>query len=333
MSLKKLITIAIPTFNEEIGLNLLLQSIYENLKDSKEQEFKININIGINSGKDPIPYVQNQLNKLEDLKIIKDINIEYRDVNIHFSSNITYLHSSSEEGFMWFISDDDIVLKNSFKYLFTELKKLITLYENSQNVPPLYLNWTSIYKKKETYTSPFLKTLQEFCNHNESIFFISAMIIYKEHNRYMHPFEHFAHLWIFLHQAIKAGKVLYIDKPIIEYTPNCKYKKTWFDIMFYGLPATLQNLKKLGLSDQCVRTITKNSFENSNTFYTAISLAYEQSLYEKLFTISSIFKFGNFYSKKFKLLITLSIIISPFYKKLRFTKKIIYSFFYKNKKI
>lgn len=333
MTLKKLITIAIPTFNEEIGLNVLLESIYENLKDSKEQEFKININIGINSGKDPIPYVQNQLNKLKYLKIIKDINIEYRDVNIRFSSNITYLHTSSEVGFIWFIGNDDIVLKNSFKYLFSELRKLISFHESSKNVPPVYLNWTSIYKKKDTYISPILKTIEEFCNHNESIFFISAMIIYKDNNTYMYAIEHFAHLWIFLHQAIKAGKVLYIDKPIIKYTPNCKYKKTWLDIMFYGLPFTLQNLKKLGLSHQCVRKIMKNSFENSNTFYTTISLSYEQNFYEKLFTISSIFRFGNIYSKRFKLLITLSIIISPFYKQLRLIKKIIFSFFYKLKKV
>ncbi len=323
MTLKRQITIAIPTFNDELGLNNLIKSIYENLKDSNEQEFKVNINIGINSGKNPIPYVQNQLNKLKDLKIIKDINIEYRDVNIRFSSNITYLHTSSKEGFIWFIGNDDIVLKNTFKYLFIELRKLLSLHENSKNIPPVYLNWTSIYKKKGNYIAPIFKTLEEFCNHNESIFFISAMIIYKDKNTYMYAIEHFAHLWIFLHQAIKAGKVFYIDKPMIEYTPNCKYKKTWLDIMFYGLPFTLQNLQKLGLSHECVRKIIKNSFENTNTFYTVISTGFEQSFYEKIFTIASIFKFRKFFSNKFKIFITLSIIISPLYKQLRFFKRLI----------
>ena len=50
MNEKKILTIAIPTINEEKGLNRLLKSIYENLKDINECEFGVSILI-INGGK------------------------------------------------------------------------------------------------------------------------------------------------------------------------------------------------------------------------------------------------------------------------------------------
>ena len=58
MLVKKILTIAIPTIDEEKGLNRLLKSIYENLKEINEYEFLVSISIGINGGKNPIPYVK-----------------------------------------------------------------------------------------------------------------------------------------------------------------------------------------------------------------------------------------------------------------------------------
>ena len=122
MNEKKILTIAIPTINEEKGLNRLLKSIYENLKDINECEFGVSILIGINGGKNPIPYVKSTLNQLNRLLIVNSINYEYRPLNINLASNLVYLHSTSEEGFIWFIGDDDIVLEGSINYIINQLK-------------------------------------------------------------------------------------------------------------------------------------------------------------------------------------------------------------------
>ncbi len=321
MLVKKILTIAIPTIDEEKGLNRLLKSIYENLKEINEYEFLVSISIGINGGKNPIPYVKGILNKLKRLKIIKAINYEYRPININFSSNLTYLHSKSEEGFIWFIGDDDIVLEGSINYIINELKKITSKNYESSNIPPIYLNWISDEKIVSNYSKPLYKTVDEFCKYEHSIFFLSAMIVYKQKNSYMHGIEHFSHLWIFLTQALSAKKVLLFSKPMVKYTAVCRYKKDWIDIMFYNLPFTLISLKNLGLPQKSIKSIIKTSLENRTIIYTTLFLANKKTLSEKLFSIACVIKYSDFFTTKFKFLIITAILISPLYKPLKWIKR------------
>ena len=321
MNVNKILTIAIPTINEEKGLNRLLKSIYENLKDLNKYDFLISISIGINGGKNPIPYLKGILNKLNKLEIIKSINYEYRPLNINFSSNLTYLHSKSEEGFIWFIGDDDVVLEGSINYIINELKKITSKKYVSSNIPPIYLNWISDEKISSNYPKPLYKTVDEFCKNKQSIFFLSAMIVYKNKDSYMHSIEHFSHLWIFLTQALKAKKVVLFSKPMVKYTSVCRYKKEWIYIMLHSLPYTLLSLKYLGLTQKSIKSITKTSIENRTVIYTTLFLSNKTTLSEKFFAIASVIKYNDFFTTKFKFLIITAILISPLYEPLRWIKR------------
>ena len=109
-----LLSICIPTYNRPSSLTNCLNSLYyqKNL-DKKNFEICISDNCS-------------RFNIQTIIKPFKKkLNIRYQKnkKNLGFAMNVLKVSSMAKGKFIWFLGDDDLVVKNSIKYLITLIKK------------------------------------------------------------------------------------------------------------------------------------------------------------------------------------------------------------------
>lgn len=114
---KRILSLAIPTYNRASKLLRLLNNIEKNIIES-ELDIFIDVLISDNASTDDTQAV------VMGFKTEKYIINYYRqDINIGFDGNIKFLYEFSETEYIWFFADDDIMLPNAINQILTALKE------------------------------------------------------------------------------------------------------------------------------------------------------------------------------------------------------------------
>ncbi len=135
-----ILSICIPTYNRPTSLANCLNSFYQQKKINKK-EFEICISDNCSK--------QNISRVIKPFK--KKLNIRYskNKKNLGFAMNVLKVSLMAKGKFIWFLGDDDLVVKNSINYL-------INLIKSNKNFDFFFIN--SFYLNKshlEKYPKPF----------------------------------------------------------------------------------------------------------------------------------------------------------------------------------
>jgi len=129
-----LLSICIPTFNRPLHLANCLNSLYQQ-KNVGKKDFEI--------------CISDNCSKYNILKIIKpfkkklNINYQKNKKNIGFAMNVLKVSLMAKGKFIWFLGDDDLVIKNSITYLTKLIKansKIDFFFINSFYLDKAYLD-------------------------------------------------------------------------------------------------------------------------------------------------------------------------------------------------
>ncbi len=312
-------TIAIPTFNRINSLKNLLISLISEIDqiEKQYQEFKFDILISINSGADPRRELFEEFKRIKNNRNINEFKVIYRPINLFFAGHISQIYADCKKGYIWFISDDDVIIPGALLYLYKVLQKINQEFKSGSILPPIYGKWKSM---KESFALKYSDKLYDyfdidnFCTLKDSIFFISATILYKEEGSFIPPIHGFTQLFGLLHQGIKADQFIRLNYPIISYNPESRYKSNWLNLFFYHLPNTLSILKSYGLSQKNIKNIINTSLINKTALKTTFYIANQSSFEDKFYAIASIYKFRKFYKTWiYPYLLILLIIASPIF--------------------
>ena len=325
----KFFTIAIPTFNRTNSLKNLLGSLISEIDklEKHNHEFRLNILISINSGADPREELFEEFKLIKNNKNVNELKVIYRPINLLFAGHISQIYADCKKGYIWFIGDDDVIIPGALSYIFKVLKKLNKEYKSKSFLPPIYGKWKNI---NESFTLEYKHNLYDyldidsFCSLKDSIFFISATIMYKEEDSFIPPIYGFTQLFGLLYQGIKANQFIRLNYPIIAYNPVSRYKSNWLNLFFYHLPNALSILKSYGLSTKNIKNIVCTSLINKTALKTTFYIANQSAFEDKFYAIASIYKFRKFYKIwSYPYLLILIIISSPIFPFLKSIKNLL----------
>lgn len=136
---KKLLTIAIPTFNRSKYLDLCLKRISEEL-DSLSADLKkmVMIHVSNNASTDSTAEVISKY-QVRNLQVFEVVN---NDENIGADRNIVQCYTSAITPYVWILGDDDVILPGKLKTVLNFLKEesIDVLYVNGYGYLESYLD-------------------------------------------------------------------------------------------------------------------------------------------------------------------------------------------------
>jgi abequosyltransferase len=142
---KKILTIAIPTYNRSDNLFHLLNQLYDEVGEYKDQ---ITVIVSNNNSSD------NTLNILNDFKIKwPELEISNQVKNIGPDLNFSYCYDLCNSKYFWLLGDDDLPTKGSIAIILALIKKnnCSIIYLNSSWKKNIYDN-NHISSQKINYT-------------------------------------------------------------------------------------------------------------------------------------------------------------------------------------
>lgn len=159
--MKKILTLAIPTYNRPDGLKLLLLNLMKIMTTNNLN--KIQILISDNSTNQTSRDMINQLNSEYGFKLIYKKNIsKYKKINqfYSFDSNIFNIFKHAKSKYVWLLADDDFLRKDAIKYILKIIEK------KNENYVNIYLDalkpYTDIKKDITTRDKDYFFQLTKF---------------------------------------------------------------------------------------------------------------------------------------------------------------------------
>jgi abequosyltransferase len=202
---RKLITIAVPTYNRAVDLDKSLSFLLPQI-----EKFKHSIHFMVSDN------ASTQDNRSVIDKYIKqgyDIDYVLQEVNIGMDGNFSYIYEKAATKYVWMISDDDILVEDG-------IETILNFLNNSQEVGSLYLSniW---YDANDTALDIFSLAKNQ----------VSSITVYDD------PIVYFSKVnyWITFLSANIINKDLLNGKVDIE-----KFQGTYLALLSWIIPAAFQ---------------------------------------------------------------------------------------------
>ena len=213
----KKLTIAIPTFNRYTDLRITLNFFLSEIAELKKEDATlINLHVQDNNSEDNTMHYLEGSNIVDQFrKYNSSISFESNSRNLGFDQNVKLCFLNSKSEYIWLVSDDDQVFKNSLKYILDICKNNIDLaHMLFEQYPFLEL---SKFSRKETYLEEKLskKSLYSFIYLPKLTSFIYKL---EEVNKVFEKLDSksgFIHIEIALRISLKKDSICFFDNRYI----------------------------------------------------------------------------------------------------------------------
>lgn len=309
------LTLLIIAYNRPRELSRLLNSILYALDNCPSDLCNLSIILAYN---EPLPQTRNPiLDSIIQHPVLYSFKLLSRPHNIMLDSHLSLCYNDCVVGYIWFLSDDDIISVSSLAYVASLIEKIYFRPE-FQVKPPIYLNWTTqdSLSTASLQQPPVFKKLSlfEFSSLERSTFFLSATVVHKDNkSSCLRVFDGFTHFSCLLSQVLSAKCILVSDEPVVGFDPQCSYTESWLYLFLISLPTMFDYYSSLGVNPSLISNIFRTSLVNLTGYSTIFLLASKQSLASRLFYLSSVFHWARFYPFSFRLVAPFLFLLAPFF--------------------
>lgn len=314
------ITLLVFTYQRIQPLYRLLYSILKSLDHCEPLSCTISVIVAFN---EPLPDFLNDelISSISNHQNVSSFRLLSRSSNLELDTHLALSFKDCSRGYVWFLSDDDILYPHSIGVVCSIVHDLSA--QNQPNFyPPIYLNWQTQSQEsscRSTHSSAYkMLSSYEFACLPRSVFFLSAIIIYKANQRSsIRAYENFAHLACLLAQVQSSGCVAVSDNPLIGYNPQVDYLDKWLQIFLVSLPSLFDSLVSKGYPIDCVKKIILESLANKTGYSTIFYLSSKSNFSSRLFYISAVIRWSLYYPPIFTIIAPCLILLSPLFRLLQ----------------
>ena len=317
------LTLLILAYNRPQELCRLLTSIISSL-DHCSTPHSVSLIIAYN---EPIPVNNNchVLNRLSSHPRLSSFDTLSRPVNLRLDTHLALAYSSCQPGYIWFLSDDDIIYDYSLEFVCTIIQDIASK-TNINSFPPVYLNWISQHSRPPApplAAEYHLLSPLQFTALKRSTFFLSATIAYKDSNfSSFRIFDGFSHYSCLLSQILDSDCIVVVDYPAVGFDSQCQYQDQWLYLFLVALPLLFDHFISLGFTSGMVRNITAASLFNRTGVSTMFFLASKIPISSRLFYLSSVYHWSSYYPVRFLLIVPFLFALAPLFQPLRFLRRL-----------
>jgi abequosyltransferase len=258
-----LLTIAIPTYNRALSLDETLQSITQQIDDRKDIEIVISDNASTDA---TYEIVQKYLTQFSQIKYYKN------EINKGIDYNIYKAAALSTGEYVYFLSDDDIMLPNS-------LNKMLSLIQEHQDIGFFYINGIGFTynesHEKIYFKSSVIDEAKDMIFNDKNNFisflklqitFVSAFLFHRKSWNINTEKEQYIGTDIYLsydllHLLSNTHKYMYVAEPMIgvhaSYTTG-NYR-IFYAFAYQWRKLLLEKAVQLGFDQKQMRTLFNNT--------------------------------------------------------------------------
>lgn len=311
-----LLTIAIPTYNRATSLDDALKSVTQQIDNRTDIEIVISDNA---STDETYTIVQRYQSQFPQIKYYKN------EINKGIDFNIYKVAALSMGEYVYFLSDDDIMLPNS-------LNQMIALIQEHQDVSFFYINgigFTYNESHQKTYFKyPVINELQDkmFDDKNDfisflklQITFVSAFLFHRKSWNMNADKEQYIGTDIYLsydllHLLSNTHKYMYVAKPLIgvhaSYTTG-NYR-IFYAFAYQWRKLLLEKAVQLGFDQKQMRALFNNTLFHLHGRIKSIKIGNTKASLDFQtikFIVASTYDTSTFWFKLLPILITPSFIL------------------------